>query len=168
MKKSIGIVGAGCSSIASEALKSLADMGCISIPLASSFHEFKSPALAEAYQDSDLTPVGAGYLAEIAGLKDQLLTDGIKIHVPRLAPNKSGYYYLRKLSRTDRKSYRKNFKSNVIHIPLKMWLESEALDMEDFIGGAFVWKNTPEGHDYWEQLDDRMRWAFDIQNNKKF
>lgn len=137
------------------------------IPLASSFHEFKIPSLAEAYQDSDLTPVGAGYLDEIAALKDHLLSDGIKIHVPRLVPDKSGYYYLSKLSRDVRKKYRKNFKDNVFHIPFKMWLESEALDMEDFIGSAFTWINTPEGHDYWKQIDDRMRWAFDIQNNKK-
>ena len=137
------------------------------IPLASSFHEFKSPALAEAYQDSDLTPVGAGYVDEIAGLKDQLLTEDISIHVPRLAPNKSGYYYLSKLSRDVRKKYRKNFKTNVLHIPIKMWLESEALDMEDFLGSTFTWSCTPEGHDYWEQIDDRMRWTFDLQNNKK-
>ena len=137
------------------------------IPLASSFHEFKSPALAEAYQELDLNPVGAGCLDEIAALKDQLLTEGISIHVPRLAPNKSGYYYLSKLSRDVRKRYRKNFKTNVFHIPFKMWLDSEALDMEDFLGSAFTWANTPEGHDYWEQLDDRMRWSFDLQNNKK-
>ena len=137
------------------------------IPLASSFHEFKSPALAEAYQDSDLSPVGAGYLDEIAALKDQLLTEGISVHVPRLAPNKSGYYYLSKLSRDARKKYRKNFKTNVLHIPIKMWLESEALDMEDFLESTFTWSCTPEGHDYWEQIDERMRWAFDLQNNKK-
>ena len=137
------------------------------IPLASSLHEFKSPALAEAYQDLDLNPVGAGYLDEIAALKDQLLTEGISIHVPRLASNKSGYYYLSKLSRDVRKKYRKNFKTNVFHIPFKMWLDSEALDMEDFLGSAFTWSWTPEGHDYWEQLDDRMRWSFDLQNNKK-
>ena len=83
------------------------------IPLASSFHEFKSPALAEAYQDSDLTPVGAGYLEEIAGLKDNLLTDGIRIHVPRLAPDKSGYYYLSKLTRSVRKAFIKNIPAKV-------------------------------------------------------
>lgn len=133
------------------------------IPLASSLHEFKNPALAEAYEDSDLTPVGYAYLGEIAETKDKLFAP--LIHVPRLASNKSGYYYLSKLSRDVRKKYIKNFKTNVLHIPAKMWLESKALDIEDFLGSAFTWKHTPEGHDYWEQLDERMRWAFDIQNN---
>ena len=135
------------------------------IPLASSFHDFKSLALAEAYQDSDLTPVGYAYVGEIAETKDKLYAP--LRHVPRLASNKSGYYYLSKLSRDVRKKYRKNFKTNVFHIPFKMWLDSEALDMEDFLGSAFTWVATPEGHDYWEQLGDRMRWAFDLQNNKK-
>ena len=132
------------------------------IPLASSFHEFKSPALAEAYQDSDLSPVGAGYLDEIAALKDQLLTEDISIHVPRLAPNKSGYYYLSKLSRDVRKAFVKNIVwGNKNLIPLTAILRS------DFLGSAFTWVATPEGHDYWEQIDERMRWAFDLQNNKK-
>ena len=138
------------------------------IPLASSFHEFKSPALAEAYQDSDLSPVGAGYLDEIAALKDQLLTEDISIHVPRLAPNKSGYYYLSKLSRDVRKAFVKNIVwGNKNLIPLTAILRSDYADMEDFIAFPFVWSDTPEGHDYWEQIDERMRWAFDLQNNKK-
>ncbi len=129
----------------------LKNIGCSDVALASSLHEFKCSALAEAYQDSDLTPVSA---------------DGVKIHVPRLAPNKSGYYYLSKLPRPVRKQYRKNFKANVFHIPFKMWLESEALDTDDFISSGFTWNASREGYECWVQLNDQMRWAFDIQNNK--
>ena len=129
------------------------------IPLASSFHEFKSPALAEAYQDSDLTPVGAGYLQELAGLKDQLLTDGIKIHVPRLAPNKSGYYYLNKLSRGVRKAFIKNtIRENTNLTPLTAILRADYADMEDFIAFPFVWTDTPQGYEYWNIVSTEARW----------
>lgn len=129
------------------------------IPLASSFHEFKSPALAEAYQELDLNPVGAGCLDEIAALKDQLLIDTFKIHVPRLAPNKSGYYYLSKLSRGVRKSFVKNIVwGNKNLIPLTAILRSDYADMEDFIAFPFFWNNTPEGYEYWSMISTEARW----------
>ena len=128
-------------------------------PLASSLHEFKSPALAEAYQELDLNPVGAGCLDEIAALKDQLLTEGISIHVNRLAPNKSGYYYLSKLSRDVRKAFVKNIVwGNKNLIPLTTVLRSDYADMEDFIAFAFVWNNTPEGYEYWSRISTAARW----------
>lgn len=137
-------------------------------PLASSLHEFKSPALAEAYQELYLTPVGAGYLDEIAALKDQLLIDTFKIHVPRLAPNKSGYYYLSKLSRGVRKAFVKNTVwGNKNLIPLTAILRSDYADMEDFIAFPFDWNNTPDGYEYWSRISTAARWVFDIQNNKK-
>ena len=137
------------------------------IPLASSLHEFKSPALAEAYQDSDQTPVGAGYLDEIAALKGWLLSKDIKTHVPRLAPNKSGYYYLSKLSRGVRKAFVKNIVwGNKNLIPLTAILRSDYADMEDFIAFPFDWNNTPGGYEYWSRISTAARWAFDIQNLK--
>ena len=138
MKKSIGIVGATPSSIAS------------------SFHEFKSPALSEAYQDSDLTPIGAGYLDEIAALKDQMVSFPAKI--PIIQKYKTGYYYLRKLSRSERKAFGKAFKSYAVYIPLGDWLSSRFEDLEDMINTSFRWDDTPEGYDYWDGLATRSRW----------
>ena len=129
------------------------------IPLASSLHEFKSPALAEAYQELDLNPVGAGYLDEIAALKGGILSKDIKTHVPRLAPNKSGYYYLSKLSRGVRKAFVKNIVwGNENLIPLTAILRSDYADMEDFIAFPFVWDNTPEGYEYWSMISTEARW----------
>ena len=138
---------------------------CSSIPLASSLHEFKSPALAEAYQDS-------GYIDEIAGLKDQMISGGISLHAHRLAhrlaPNKSGYYYLSKLSRDERKVFVKNTnQKNINLIPLTAVLRSDYADMEEFIAFPFVWSDTPEGYEYWSRISTAARWAFNIQNNKK-
>ena len=128
-------------------------------PLASSLHEFKSPALAEAYQELDLNPVGVGNLYEIAALKDQLLTEGISTHVTMLAPNKSGYYYLSKLSRGVRKAFVKNIVwGNKNLIPLTAILRSDYADMEDFIAFPFVWDNTPEGYEYWSRISTEARW----------
>ena len=124
--------------------------------LASSFHEFKSPALAEAYQDSDLTPVGAGYLDEIAGLKDQMVSFPAKI--PIIQKYKTGHYYLRKLSRSERKAFIRGFKLSNAHIPLTDWLDTSFDDLEDMINTSFRWNDTPEGHDYWDGLATRSRW----------
>lgn len=136
------------------------------VPLASSFYDFKSPALAEAYNDSDLTPVGAAFLEDIAALKDQLTSSGFEgKYIKRLAPNKSGHYYLRKLTRSERKKYLKNFKTQMRSIPVIMWLDSVALDTDDFIGSAFTWDNTPEGHQFWMDLDGRLRWVTNILND---
>lgn len=130
--------------------------GIKSIPLASSLHEFKSPALAEAYQDSDLTPVGAGYIDEIAGLKDQMVSFPVKI--PIIQKYKTGYYYLRKLSRSERKAFIRGFKLSNAYIPLTDWLATSFEDLEDFIAVGIVWQSTPEGWDYWDGLATRSRW----------
>lgn len=160
-KKTIGIVGTGCKSLSSELIKNLAIMGCNSIhiiplALASSMHEFKSPALAEAYQDSDLTPVGIGYLDEIPALKDHMVSFSVKI--PIIQKYKTGYYYLRKLSRSERKAFIRGFRLSNAYIPLTDWLATSFEDLEDFIAVGIVWQSTPEGWDYWDGLATKARW----------
>lgn len=129
------------------------------IPLASSLHEFKSPALAEAYQDSDLTPVGVGYLDDITASKDQMVSFPVKI--PIIQKNKTGYYYLRKLSRSERKAIIRGFGISNEYIPLTDWLATSFEDLEDFIAVSIVWQFTPEGWDYWDGLATKARWLTD-------
>lgn len=35
------------------------------------------------------------------------------------------------------------------HIDIYMYLASDWSDVSDFISEAFVWGNTPEGHEFW-------------------
>lgn len=130
---------------------------CSSIPLASSFHEFKSPALAEAYQDSDLTPVGVGYLDGIEALKDQQMVS-FPAKIPIIQKYKTGHYYLRKLSRSERKAFSKAFRAYAVYVPLRDWLSSIFEDLEDMINTSFRWEDTPDGYDYWDALATKARW----------
>ena len=144
----------------------LKNIGCSDVALASSLHEFKSPALAEAYQDSDLTPVGVAYLEDIAGLKDILNAEklsGFKC-IKRMALNKSGHYYLRKLSRSERKAFIKGFISGNRFMPLKTWLDSNFQDTEDMLGMSFTWAESKEGHEYWSIVGSRLRWVTNLLN----
>lgn len=135
------------------------------IHLASKLHEFKSPILAEAYEDIEglgmLSPAGAGLLAEIPYLKDQLISEVFKLRKPqRLIGNGTGYYYLRKLSRPECKAYYRACSiQHGYNIPIVDWLSSRFDTMEEFLECSFAWGLTDQGHDYWEQIATRARWA---------
>lgn len=138
--------------------------GCSEVPLASSLHTFESEALGEAYSDLNLPVKGIALLDEIPALKDALNIQpnygGLR-WIKRLEANKSGHYYLRKLSRSEKKRFIKNLRQ---YIPFKkMWLDSKFKNADDFISTSFCWDQTPEGHDYWEAVDARMRWITNLQ-----
>lgn len=134
------------------------------IPLASSLHNFQSEALGEAYNDLDLTRKGIAPLDQIEAFKDALLSSKILPFkkVKRIAPNKSGHYYLRKLSRSERKNYLKNLKA-CIYFPFMDWMRCLFKGSEEFIGGAFNWEFSVEGHEYWERLEARMGYVEQLQ-----
>lgn len=129
------------------------------IPLASSMHEFLSPELAEAYNDLSKSlqkaTKGVALLADIPMLKDRLVPI---IHVPKLDRYKSGYYYLRKLTRSQRKYWVKEYKNYHRYIPIVNWLESSFTDMEEFLY-TFYWEESIKGFDYWDNIAIRARWA---------
>lgn len=133
-------------------------------PLASSLHEFKSDTLAEAYADLEkqgmLTPVGIAAISEIPYVKDQLIKEKYPLRkVPRLVKGATGYYYLRKLSRSERKEWIKEFKlHHRNHFPVTDWLSSNFTDMEDFIACSFSWGYSVKGLEYWSKLADQARW----------
>lgn len=130
------------------------------VKLASSMHEFKQPALADAYDDLErlglLKPVGVGYLDEIPGLKNQLHPTS---HVPIMLRDKSGHYYLRKLSRLQRKAFIKANRKDMPLVPQTDWLGSSFLDMEDFLGSSFVWEQSEQGYVFWDKLANLARWS---------
>ena len=98
-----------------------------------------------------------GIVGEIAETKNKLYAP--LHHVPRLAPNKSGYYYLSKLSRSVRKAFIKNTtRENTNLIPLTTILRADYAGMEDFIAFPFVWTDTPQGYEYWNILSTEARW----------
>lgn len=134
------------------------------IPLASSLHEFKSDTLAEAYTDLEklgmLNPVGIATLTDIPYIKDQLMKEKCPMRkVPRLVKGATGYYYLRKLSRSERKEFLKEFKLHHRgHFSTQEWLATTFDDLEDFIACSFSWGGSVKGFEYWSKLADRARW----------
>lgn len=133
-------------------------------PLASSLHEFKSDTLADVYNDLDklgmLNPVGTGLIEDIPYLKDKDISKLYPItKIPRLIQGATGYYYLRKLSRSERRAYLKAVKAeNRNLIPLKDWLSSPFKDMDDFICCSFGWSDTEQGFEFWDKISTRARW----------
>jgi hypothetical protein len=45
----------------------------------------------------------------------------------------------------------KAFRSGVV----EYFLDREYVDLDDFIGSAFPWKDSPEGVDYWHMISKR-------------
>lgn len=123
-------------------------------------HQFKEPALADAYDDLERlglsNPVGVGLLDQIPYLKDQL---NPATHVPILLKDKPGYYYLRKLSRFQRKAWIRANRKDMQIVPLTDWLASSFIDMEDFLASSFIWNNTEEGYAFWDNLTNLARWS---------
>lgn len=147
------------------------------IPLASSLHEWKSLDIQSIYDDAlglagsiSIAPLGQLYEAKTSRLGANLP----KIFVPYLAKSKSGYYYLRKLSRSDRKEYLKEMKlASAGAFPITEWLASGFEDFEEFLTVGFDWGNTSKGVSYWQGKADQARWwsrpiltASDIENLK--
>jgi len=139
-------------------------LGIHGIPLASSLHEFKSDTLAEAYIDLEklgmLNPVGIASLTDIPYVKDQLIKERYPMgKVPRLVKGATGYYYLRKLSRSERREWMKEFKRyNRSHFSSQDWLATPFDDLEDFIGCSFSWGQSVKGLEYWGRIADNARW----------
>lgn len=133
-------------------------------PLASSLHDFKSDTLAEAYSDLEkqgmLNPVGRAALSDIPYVKDQLIKEKYPIKkVPRLVKGATGYYYLRKLSRSERKEFLKELKLHHRgHFTSQEWLMANFGDLEDFIACSFSWGGSVKGLEYWSNISDRARW----------
>lgn len=135
-------------------------MSSYDYPLASNLTKFSENKVAEIYHDLkpsfESARKGVAFIEEIAGLKCSLFPSW---HVPIILENKSGHYYLRKLSRRDRKQFLKYINTSLPYIPQNNWLNSPFLDMDDFLGSSFTWEFTEEGHDYWEHLRDTFQWA---------
>lgn len=133
-------------------------------PLASSLHAFKSDTLAEAYSDLEkqgmLNPVGIAALTDIPYVKDQLIKDIWPMRkARRIKRNGKGYYYLSKLSRSERKNYLKSLAAeNRNLIPTRVWMQCTFSDMDDFICSSFGWSETKQGLEYWSKISDRARW----------
>ena len=142
-----------------KGIKTIGVVGAGAIPLASRLHSFKDLALAEAYSDAEamglLEPKGAGYLDQIPELKDALIH--LMPHVPILRTGKLGYYYLRKLSRSERKYYLQQMRAN--EFPITEWLSSGFTDMDEFVCSGFRWDDTAQGYEYWERISNWARWA---------
>ena len=147
------------------------------VPLASSLHRWSTDRAREIYEDmvvgtSDVHIAPLGQLYEIK--TSRLGANLPKIFVPYLAKGKSGYYYLRKLSRSDRKEYLKEMKlANAGAFPITEWLASGFEDFEEFLTVGFDWGNTSKGVSYWQGKADQARWwsrpiltASDIENLK--
>lgn len=124
-------------------------------PLASSCHEYQIPDLKDAMCDYS-TPAGYAYIGDIPETKDRLYAPFF--HVPKLGRNKSGYYYLRKLTRPQRKAWIKANRNDMPLIPILDYLQATYPDMDDFISSGFIWNETPEGYEYWEKIANAARW----------
>lgn len=59
-------------------------------------------------------------------------------------------------------SYVTNFNERIIKGGMLEWLNVE--DPEGYIAEAFIWANTYEGWEYWNNLDEQ--WLKIIQNEK--
>lgn len=56
-----------------------------------------------------------------------------------------------KIRRQDRKEFARMLQM-VVNSPIAVrWDDCELL------GGAFLWRASPQGHDYWAELSDRIR-----------
>lgn len=124
-------------------------------PLASSCHDYAIPDLKDAMCDYS-TPAGYAYIADIPETKDRLFAP--LFHVLKLDRNKSGYYYLRKLTRPQRKAWIKANRTDMPLIPIIDYLQAIYSDMDDFISSGFIWSETPEGYEYWENIANAARW----------
>lgn len=91
-------------------------------------------------------------------VKEVLYLKTISTHVPRLVKYATGYYYLRKLSRSQRKEFLKEFKLANKYVPVTYWLASNFENMDDFIRISFSWDHTAQRFDYWERIATKARW----------
>jgi hypothetical protein len=68
---------------------------------------------------------------------------------------KTGQEWLDEMPRYVRSAWEKNVKNNVSierYHHRKQFLLKDITDLHDFIYGSFVFKNTPEGHDFWSEI----------------
>ena len=78
---------------------------------------------------------------------------------PRIIKGATGYYYLRKLTRSQRKEWLKEFRlHHRNHFPVTDWLSTNFTDMEDFIACSFSWGQSVKGLEYWSRISDYGRW----------
>lgn len=64
---------------------------------------------------------------------------------------RKGYYFFRKLSRKQRKEYRKEQKWQALYVPLTLQLSTEYDSMKDFLLESFIWGISYQGSEYWEK-----------------
>lgn len=69
-----------------------------------------------------------------------------------------GYEYLDKLTKEEQVQFcraRVNHKRAMDTDDIATYLMRDFADFGEFIDQAFVWINTPEGHDYWSEIYNR-------------
>jgi hypothetical protein len=64
--------------------------------------------------------------------------------------------YYRKLSKKERRQFKTNC-NNDPKDSFKDIMNYEFFSIKQFIGGAFLWDQTPEGHDYWAILQNKYK-----------
>lgn len=64
--------------------------------------------------------------------------------------------YYRKLSKKERRQFRKNCDNDKIHSFKETMNHDFIKNFAQFIGGAFDWYNSPEGGSYWSLISRRF------------
>lgn len=83
----------------------------------------------------------------------------------------TGYKYYAMLDKVEQEQFYNNFKScRVFKQSIKTYLKDLYVHFDEFIGQAFIFLETPEGHNYWRDIKDSMRDGVDAskyRENKK-
>jgi hypothetical protein len=67
-------------------------------------------------------------------------------------------YCIRKMSLSERANFYRAYLKRMDHnLKGSFYTESKFEDFRTFVSSAFIWEDTPEGHDYW--------YAVSIKNN---
>jgi len=65
--------------------------------------------------------------------------------------------FYRKLSKKERRQFRLNC-NNDPRDTFKDIMQYDFLNVEQFIGGAFLWDQTPQGYDYWALVQIKCKY----------
>lgn len=79
-----------------------------------------------------------------------LLATIITIYNMRPRINRVGQYYFDKLPKSAQEKFLKNLKNG--GISTEKYMKMIFKNKESFVSSAFIWRDTPEGHRYWEKI----------------
>ena len=67
---------------------------------------------------------------------------------------KTGHFYFVKLSKQEQKEFKENLDNDPDEV-FEEYMVDEFISWENFITNSFLFKNTPQGYDYWEAISNR-------------